>query len=590
MIIKVRTLIFLFTIGANTLPLTSSAKVQAKFFDVKRLRAHKKLFIKQKYKRNTKGTLKRSIPLENQTVPHNWMNLDPKQNSIQGVSSYKASKIISNSNPRIIVAVIDSGVDVNHEDLDGQIWINKNEIPNNNIDDDKNGYIDDIYGWNFIGHANGNAYFEEHSGSQNKYKLVEGPVELQVDADSLSVTREYIRLNKKRSEDSISSQETALLKKLKNEIEFEFTYANNSFQRLQKDETAFTVASKILRAAGLKDTDLATVSRFLSLKPEAMAAKKVLLSYLEKNVDLDYIISEKRYYSREINFHYNTKTDPRQKFVGDDYMNLNEIGYGNNNVIGPGSEHGTHVAGIIAAKKNDLGIDGVAQGVLIMPLRAIPDGDERDKDVAAAIYYAVNNGAQVINMSFGKSYSPNKLHVQKAIQYAEINNVLIVHAAGNENINNDKVITYPYPFINGVRVLNWLEIGASGPDKNNSLAADFSNFGQNTVDFFAPGVDIKSTIPGNDYEYMSGTSMAAPVTAGVVAMILGEFPNLSVVEARAAIINNLNKIDRLYVLKPGLGNVSFSTLSKFSGIPNLYQTLMSLFNRKTLLAFNTHKD
>jgi subtilisin family serine protease len=520
------------------------------------------------------------------------MNLDPSINRIQGVSTYEANNLLSNSNQssKVIVAVIDSGVDVNHKDLDGKIWVNKREIPNNNIDDDNNGYVDDIFGWNFIGRSDGNAFFEKNSRVLNNYKLIQGPKELQVDADSLSVTREYMRLNKKRMNRNISAKEKQLLKKLKSEIEFEFTFANNSFQRLQKDEAMFEEAIKVLRSAGVKSFDVETISRFLSLKPEAMAAKKSLLSFLDKGIDLEYIQNEKNYYYKSVEFHYNTNVDHREKFVGDHLENLNEIGYGNNNVIGPGSEHGTHVAGIIAATRNDFGVDGIAKNVSIMPLRAIPDGDERDKDVAAAIYYAVNNGAHIINMSFGKSYSPHKVHVQNAIQYAQTNNVLIVHAAGNENKNNDKELTYPSPFINGIRALNWLEIGASGPDRDNSLAADFSNFGKNTVDFFAPGVDIKSTIPGDEYEYMSGTSMAAPVTAGVVAMILSEHPNLSIIEVKAAITNNLNNVNRLYVLKPGLGNVAFSSLSKFNGTPNLVKALRSLLNAKTLLAFNIKEN
>ena len=507
----------------------------------------------------------------------NWLNLDPHDDNYQGVSTYKAENYFSEPTTKtIIVAVIDSGVDVNHKDLDGKIWVNKNEIPNNGIDDDNNGYVDDIYGWNFIGGKNGNAKFKKTSKRKNPYELIEGSHKNQLKADTFSSTRELIRLRKKQTSSRLTSQESEELFKLENLIEQELEFAQNSFRKYDKKIKSYEKNAKILKAAGVEPLTYAKVSSFLSLNKKEMDAKKVILDFLNRDQNIETLLEEREYFRVAKDHHYNVNDKSRSLIVGDDINNFHEKGYGNNNVNGPGSDHGTHVAGIIAANRNKIGNDGISENVKIMALKVIPDGDERDKDVAAAIYYAVNNGAKVINLSFGKQYSPYKTKVSKAIEFAQINNVIIVHAAGNENNNNDEQKSYPSPFKNNVRFFNWFEIGASGPHFDNTLIADFSNFGQQTVDFFAPGVDIYSTTPGNKHEFMSGTSMAAPVTAGVIAQILAYNNDISVMSLKSSLIDNLNNVGRLYIFKPGLGNVSFNSLSKYDGTPNLFKTLKSL--------------
>lgn len=534
---------------------------------------------------NAKGTIIHAIPLEDTLVPENWINLDPKNDHSYGVSTYSAKEYLADTPlSKIVVAVIDSGVDVNHEDLVGKIWRNKKEIPNNNIDDDKNGYVDDIFGWNFIGHRKAQAKFKMIS-NKNQFKLIESDHKYQVHADSLAITRVLRELKKRESNNTLTPKLKEKLDQLQSIVDFELDYAVSSLKRMNSDIQAFTQSSSILKQAGLSQINYTSVSRFLSFKKEEMQAQKKLLSYLDRDIDLEYLKLQRNEYAKTIKYTYNTTQEHRLRLVGDNPNNLNEIGYGNNNVIGPGADHGTHIAGIIAANKNNIGIDGVSDNALIMPIRVVPDGDERDKDVAAAIYYAVNNGAKIINLSFGKTYSLHPKHVQKAIKFAEMNNVLIVHAAGNENLNNDKVRAYPSPYINGSRVANWLEIAASSIDRNNSFAADFSNYGQATVDFFAPGVDIKSTIPNNLYTYMSGTSMAAPVVSAIAATLLGYNPSMSISELKTTIISSLNRFDRLYVLKPGLGNIDFSRLSIHGGTPNLRAALELLSETPLNLAY-----
>ena len=277
-------------------------------------------------------------------------------------------------------------------------------------------------------------------------------------------------------------------------------------------------------------------------------------------------------------FSYNLDYQPRS-IIGDDLNNLAEVGYGNNDVIGIDTDnfHGTFVAGIIAAKRdNDIGIDGIANDVQIMALRTVPDGDEYDKDVANAIRYAVDNGPKIINMSFGKGYSPNKKYVDEAVRYAEKNNVLLVHAAGNAGDNIDEVPNYPTKKLNEKEIAtNWLEVGASSWGDDNQLAASFSNYSHKTVDLFAPGVQIYSTAPGNKYDESQGTSFASPVTAGVAAMLLSYYPHLSPVDIKDILMQSTRKFDGLMVIKPGTKDkeVDFAKLSVSGGIVNAYEAV-----------------
>ena len=150
----------------------------------------------------------------------------------------------------------------------------------------------------------------------------------------------------------------------------------------------------------------------------------------------------------KLDYAYNPDYDSRKLIVKDNYADSNERFYGNNDVEGPDALHGTHVAGIVGAVVgNEIGSDGIARNVKLMSVRAVPDGDERDKDVANAIRYAVDNGATIINMSFGKGYSWDKKAVDEAVKYAAKHDVLLVHAAGNSGQNNDKTDNFPNDFI-----------------------------------------------------------------------------------------------------------------------------------------------
>ena len=268
----------------------------------------------------------------------------------------------------------------------------------------------------------------------------------------------------------------------------------------------------------------------------------------------------------------------RADIVQDNYEDFNDKYYGNNNVhvSNKSALHGTHVSGIIAAARgNGLGMDGVADNVKIMTLRAVPDGDEHDKDIALAIRYAVDNGAQVINMSFGKGFSPEKHWVDEAVKYAESKGVLLVHAAGNDARNIDTTHNYPSPlFKDGYRAPNWITVGASGDPKIGGYTASFSNYGKQEVDVFAPGVRIYSTVPGgNTYQNLQGTSMASPVVAGLAAFVLSYYPNLSAEQVKWVIENSAQKPAEK-VKNPETGDlVDLSEISKSGGLANAYEAI-----------------
>jgi subtilisin family serine protease len=262
----------------------------------------------------------------------------------------------------------------------------------------------------------------------------------------------------------------------------------------------------------------------------------------------------------------------RANIVGDNENDINDKYYGNNNVMvsNDACEHGTHVSGIIAAvRKNGKGMDGIADNVRIMMIRAVPDGDEHDKDIALGIRYAVDNGAKVINMSFGKSFSPGKKWIDEAVEYAEAKGVLLVHAAGNDhNYPNNIMLN------NQSRATNWITVGASasGDAKGEGVTAYFSNYGKEQVDVFAPGANIYATFPGgNVYRSLDGTSMASPVVAGTAAFLFYYFPYLTPEQVKLCIEKSA-QAPPIKVRKPGSDQlVDLSEISKTGGIINTYE-------------------
>ncbi len=513
-------------------------------------------------------------------VPKGWHMLDKTASGYYGVSvdkAYEFAKSKKLKSKTVIVAVIDSGIDTTHEDLRPVLWVNKNEIPGNGIDDDKNGYVDDIHGWNFLGSRDGNANVEQDSYEAarvyHKYKSKWGGKE--VDATKLSKEDKFEYEMWKRSEKEIAGD------------------SKTSSTELIFLRRAFTSASKsdsILRKAIGKDKFTGKeLEEFEPTEADVKKAKTALFGLMAGNDALessnqDFMEGFGDYVNGEVKKAEASEKAPenyRANVVKDNYSDFNDKFYGNSNVqvSNKSALHGTHVSGIIAAARNNgVGIDGIASDVRIMAIRAVPDGDEHDKDIALAIRYAVDNGAQVINMSFGKGYSPEKQWVDDAVKYAESKGVLMVHAAGNDGRNIDTTFNYPSPVLvaDGKRASNWITVGASGPnnENGNSITANFSNYGKTEVDVFAPGVKIYATVPGgNVYQSLQGTSMASPVVAGVAALILQYYPSLSASQVKYVIQKSaLNP--GLKVKNPGTGvEVDLSDISQFGGVVNAYEAI-----------------
>jgi len=509
-----------------------------------------------------------SQQLENGPVPKGWHLKDPETDQVQGISAEKAYQTLLKNQPSrtVIVAIIDSGIDIDHEDLDSVIWTNDGEIPDNGIDDDNNGYIDDVHGWNFIGGNEGN-----------------------VNQDTDEFTRAYVKLKKQFEgvdEKKISKKDKAAYAEyIKSKEKFEKLVVKNKEQYELYSNLYNNISQSVDTLKALLMVDTLTqelVQGFESSEPNLLFAKGFVLN-IYRNIgsenSMEDFLSELKeaadHFKEVVNYGYNENFDPRH-IVGDNYNDPYEKGYGNNDVKGPDPMHGTHVAGIIAAnRKNDIGIKGIADNVKIMSVRAVPNGDERDKDVANAILYAVDNGAQIINMSFGKSISPRKEAVDKAVKYAMQKGVLLVHAAGNESENIDVEKNYPTRYYaDGSEAKNWIEVGASSWGADKDLVGSFSNYGKKSVDLFAPGVEIYSTLPNNQYKDLDGTSMASPVTAGVAAVIMSYFPEFTALEVKEIIRQSTRKFDNLKINAPGgKGEVEFSQLSSTGGLINLYEAV-----------------
>ncbi|MBK8299236.1 MAG: S8 family peptidase [Chitinophagaceae bacterium] len=509
-------------------------------------------------------------------VPKGWHMMDKATTGYYGLSVDKAYQFVKTKKLKgktVIVAVIDSGIDTLHEDLKAVLWKNPKEIPGNGIDDDKNGYVDDIYGWNFLGGRDGqNVEQDSYEAARVYHKYKSKYSGKDIDPSSLSKDERFEYEMWKRSENEIAgdSKDSGL----------ELIFLKRAYTNCLK-------ADSILRKAMQKEKFTGKeLGDYNPTDSEVKKAKNNLFSLMSGNdamesTNEEFLEGFGDYVNGEEKKAEAGNTPPktyRADVVKDNYSDFNDKFYGNNDVMvsNKSALHGTHVSGIIAASRsNGKGMDGVADNVKIMSLRAVPDGDEHDKDIALAIRYAVDNGAHVINMSFGKSFSPEKKWVDEAVKYAESKGVLMVHAAGNDAKNLDTTFNYPTPqLLDGTKPNNWITVGASGDPKAGGLTANFSNYGKNEVDVFAPGVKIYSTVPGGDtYQNLQGTSMASPVVAGLAAFILEYYPNLSAAQVKMVIEKSSQKpADK--VKNPGNDEmVPLTDLSRAGGVVNAFEAI-----------------
>jgi cell wall-associated protease len=509
-----------------------------------------------------------TLPPSQPDPPKNWYALDLKTDGYFGISLTQAYQFINGLKSKpVIVAIVDSGIDTLQKDLQGVLWVNPKEKAGNGKDDDHNGYIDDIHGWDFLGGPGGKSDFSETEEEVREYQKLKD---------------KYLNATDATATDK---KEYAYWKNVKTEYDSTVTKARTEISQLSPIMNALVETSGYIRhSLNLKSNQTFTKADVEHFQPTNDTLKEVknlwLIAFSEEiststNVK---VLKELSEYMAKLNNSINPDLDARKRIVGDDPDVLKDKPYGSNVLKFSDASHGTDVAGLVGAiRNNNYGIDGIADNVRIMVIKAVPIGDEYDKDEVNAIHYAVDNGAKIINMSFGKKISPHKEWVDEAFKYAAAHDVLLVQASGNENQDMDAKPDYPNDmFADGsaTDADNVINVGASGMKADENLATTFSNYGKKNVDLFAPGVKITSI--DNDAETITddGTSFSAPIVSGIAALILEYYPDLSSRQVKQAILQSATPLTGTMVFKPGTKQkVDFTTLSRTGGIVNARQAL-----------------
>jgi len=502
----------------------------------------------------------------------NWHWKDFNKDTVHGISLFQAYEQLAKLNKQpspIIVAVLDGGIDTNHIELKSRLWVNTKEIPNNGIDDDHNGYIDDVHGWNFLGGKDGrniDKAADEKSRIYHKYKSVfENVSDLnQIKSEAQQI--QYQIWKQAASEIEFSEEDAANLQYIR--------MATNALQKLgniiikEKNDSNFTVESL---------ESFQPIGR-VTLDAKMAYLRTVQILGIEKETPYQEVIADLKEYIEGKEKSAKAKSIPpaniRADIIKDNYENFADKYYGNNDITGPNAKHGTHVAGLVASIPDiNWNVNKYYPAIQIMGVRVVPDGDEYDKDIALGIRYAVDNGAKIINMSFGKSFSPEQAWVDDAIRYAGEKDVLIIHSAGNEYYDLNTKAVYPNPYSSTIKdtAKNILTIAASSDYFiNGSLLTDFSNFGSKIVDVLSPGNKIYSTIPtGNNHGYLQGTSMAAPIVSHIAAMVRSYYPNLSATDVKQILMQSVWKPEDINKTYPVPQKQEEKTLQEIAAAPGI---------------------
>jgi len=509
-----------------------------------------------------------TLPPSQPDPPKDWYTLDLKTDGYFGISLKQAYQFINGLKSKpVVVGIIDSGIDTLQKDLQGVLWVNPKEKAGNGKDDDHNGYVDDIHGWDFLGGPGGKSDFSETEEEVREYHRLKGKYLIGTEA-SATDKKEY-----------------AYWVKVKMEYDSTITKAHTEVNQLSPIMNALVETSGYIKhALNLKANQTFTkadVEHMTASNDTIAEVKNLWMIAFSEDVSTSTnvkVLKELSEYMAKLNNSINPDLEARKRIVGDDPDILKDKPYGNNKLKFSDASHGTGVAGLVGAiRNNGYGIDGVADNVKLMAIKAVPIGDEYDKDEANAIHYAVDNGAKIINMSFGKKISPHKEWVDEAFKYAAAHDVLLIQAAGNDNQDMDAKPDYPNDiFADGsaTDADNVINVGASGLKPDENLATTFSNYGQKNVDVFAPGVKITSIDSDAETITDDGTSFSAPIVTGIAALILEYYPDLSSRQIKQAIMESAEPLKGTMVLKPGTKDkVDFTTLSKTGGIVNARKAL-----------------
>jgi subtilisin family serine protease len=500
--------------------------------------------------------------------PKNWHEMDLKTDGFYGVSLKQAYQFLKGKKSKtVVVTTIDSGIDTLQKDLVSVLWVNKKEIPGNGIDDDHNGYVDDVHGWDFLG------------GKGRKVDYTETTEEV----------RQYFKLKSKYTGVSTApagmEKEYAYWQHVKTTYDSTITKAQNEIKDLTLEMNVLTATNYyIKRELKLQSDQTFTKADLDRMKTEndTLSQSKTIwqsvFTQIGENTTNAKVLKDLAEYYAKQNNTVNPDLEARARIVGDDPDIRDTKPYGNNVLKAPDASHGTGVAGLICAVRNNgYGIDGVADNVRIMSIKAVPNGDEYDKDIANAIHYAVDNGAKIVNMSFGKKISPHKDWVDEAFKYAAAHDVLLVMASGNDNQDVDLKPEFPNStYLDGTTTDNVINVGSSGPRQDSTLAASFTNYGKKNVDVFAPGVKVTSIDTDAEFNTEDGTSFSAPIVTGIAALCLEYYPELSARQLKQAVLESAVPLTGTMVIKPGskTEKVDFTTLSKTGGIVNAYRALL----------------
>lgn len=497
------------------------------------------------------------------TVPvyetENWQNKDIFKDTLAGISLEKAYNELleGKSSKNVIVAIINTPIDINHEHLKNNIWINTAEIPKNNIDDDKNGYVDDIHGWNFMGNAKG-----------------ENDIYMQMEPTRLLKKFETLK------ENHADTTTYILAKKLYDSI---LEHSKKEYKSYSEIYTAYIDAKKELSKKSYNDNySIKQLDSIKNLHSDDWYFQNIVTSLInfERILGGENIVYYNELYTKHINVLLNKEYKERA-VTGDNPNDLTDINYGNGMVYHniDKLQQATSVAGLLIQSSNS-STKGISPKIKLMPICVFGYGNAHDKDISLAIKYAVDNGAKVIYLGTNKLLSLKREWVFEAFKYAEERHVLLVAPAGNNSVNLTEA-NYYYPndnIYNGKEISNnFLLVGASTYEPNEKLVAPFSNYSNIDVDIFAPSAEIYTTKTNNTYDFQDSTSMAASLTSGVAALILSYYPNLTATEVKQIIMESGVSYD-IMVNKPSTSKekelVPFSSLSKSGKIVNAYNALL----------------